>query len=231
MIESTRGQQAGTENFFEISQKHSSVCWQLCVPTEIKFLVEVPSEKDSSPHSFRPPASTPVKIQLGWRITAARKLKKSFAYGVCLQNNELLYYLRKYSSVVKNVTRPAPPHPRLPSPLPQVWGRKWQAMRGENKRKVVTAYLLLPGTLRAVKEYLTRWIAKPYRSLKSEKELNYFLLFPHRFYWDQGGLTWDFHPSPARSYFYQLRLGPTERLRRVRETSSLLLEVSNGGHT
>lgn len=98
MIESTWGQRAGTEDFFEISQKHSSVCWQLCDPTEIKFLVEVPSEKDSSPHSFRPPASTPVKIQLGWRIIAARKLKKSFAYGVCLQNNELLYYLRKNAS-------------------------------------------------------------------------------------------------------------------------------------
>lgn len=57
------------------------------------------------------------------------------------------------------------------------------------EQEIYPAYLLLPGTSRAVKEYLTRWIAKPSRSLKLEKELYYILLFPHHFYWDQGGLA------------------------------------------
>lgn len=84
-------------------KKMSSACWQLCVrvPTEMKSLL-----KASSPHSLRPPVSTPVGIQLGRRRIAARKPKESFAYGVCLQNNELLYYLREYGAQLSKMLHP-----------------------------------------------------------------------------------------------------------------------------
>lgn len=84
-------------------KKMSSACWQLClcVPTEMKSLL-----KASSPHSLRPPVSTPVGIQLGLRRIAARKPKESFAYGVCLQNNELLYYLREYGAQLSKMLHP-----------------------------------------------------------------------------------------------------------------------------
>lgn len=55
-----------------------------------------------------------------------------------------------------------------------------------------------------------------------------FPLFRHRLYWDQQDCSEIFTP---RNSFYQLRLGPIEMLRRVRETFSPRLEISSGGHT
>lgn len=101
------GPQAGNGNsFFEISQKNSSVCWQLCIPAELKSLVEVPFKDDSSPHLFRPPVSTWKGNTIRLKNNRCKKTKGVFCIW-CLfakQNNGLLYYF-KYSSGVKNVTR------------------------------------------------------------------------------------------------------------------------------
>lgn len=159
------GLQAGTENSFsEISQTNSSVCWQL-------YEVEVPWRRTVSPH--RPPVSILVGIQLSWEIIATRKPKESFAYGVCLQNNELLYYLRKDGSVVKNVTPP------------WLWGRKWQATVSgvENKRRVGIAYLFPPVTWSVAEESLTRSQTLPEVALKSEKRTSLSTLFPLLWLW------------------------------------------------
>lgn len=102
------GPQAGTENlFFEISQKNSGVHRQLCVSTcEMKSLAEVPAA-GQQPTLLRPPVGTHSSGNtISWRVIAARKPKEPSAYGVCLQNNELLYYLIKYRAQLSEMLHP-----------------------------------------------------------------------------------------------------------------------------
>lgn len=109
MINESVGPQAGTKNSLsEIIQKKILLCVGSSVVL-LSYQAEVPS-RTRNPH--RPPVGMLVARQLGFGIIATRKPKEPFAYGICLQNNELLYYL-KDSSVVKNVTPP-----------PRRWGRK-----------------------------------------------------------------------------------------------------------
>ena len=187
------GPQAGTENpFFEISQKNSSVCRQLCVPKELKSLPRRTAAHTCS--GLRWAVSALVGIQLGRRIIAARKPKESFAYGVCLQNNALLYYLGKYSWVVKNATPPQAGG--------GVTGNRVEKTKRELERPVHSHL--------ALKWYwgLTRSQSVPEASLRSKMGLKY-LLFPHCFYWDQGGLTRSSsprsHPPPKLSLSAQVQ--------------------------
>lgn len=153
----------------------------VCVGSSVFLRSWSPFLGGQQPTLVRPPVSILEGIQLGWRITAARKPKESFAYGVCLQNNELLYYLRKYSSVVKNVT---------PS---QGLGKQVTGL-GEVETKSWNCTCIPTWNISATEEYRTRSQSIPEASLKSEKELNY-LLFPHCLYGDQGGLTCNSHPQ------------------------------------
>ena len=103
-----------------------------------------------------------------------------------------------YSSVVKNV------------PPPQVWGRKWQARRGVNKREVVTAYLFPPGT-RSVAQIDPRAFQNSPSSQK--RKLTVYSL-PSVFTGTKG-----VRPEIAspRNSFYQLRLGRTDNGARCSE--------------
>lgn len=101
---------------------------------------------------------------------------------------------RVWSSLVKNVT-----------PL-QVWGRKWQARRGENKRKVLAVYFFPPGT-----RHVAQLDHRAFQNYPSNQKRN---LIIHSFLTVFTG-TKEVCPEIAtpRSSFYQLRLGPSEVLR------------------
>lgn len=120
---------------------------------------------------------------------------------------------RVWSSVVKNVTPP------------QVWGRKWQARRGENKREVLTADFFPPGTRHADQ--------LDHRAFQNDPSNQNRNLISHSFLTVFTG-TKEVCPeiSTPRSSFLSAQgraqggAPPGEG-----QPFSLLLEVSNGGHT
>lgn len=128
-------QELKTRSLKLAEKKNSSVCWQLCVPRRDEVPAEAPSQGQQQATLAQASCErcSGNTIRLG--NNSCRETKGVFCIWCLVAKQWTSLLLKKvYSSVVKNV------------PPPQVWGRKWQARRGENKREVVTAYLFPPGT-------------------------------------------------------------------------------------